>query len=195
MAAPRLKASRNRSQYKTTDRFLDAVYRKNKEYIDSHIDPELLTKHSPKTIFKFLVKDQMQYQNQKTGKKYTAIQAIRRVANSKEMNPTFTTSDIFHANFENLLRKDKTVFKEFRNLTRENGRFTAYDYRKLEFEGYYNVGGTNSAVYKYDDFYIIEKKSPDEGTGASVEILESFNFDTRTGKDIFFKGYSAKNLR
>ena len=195
MAAPRLKASRNRSQYKTTDRFLDAVYRKNKEYIDSHIDPELLTKHSPKTIFKFLVKDQMQYQNQKTGKKYTAIQAIRRVANSKEMNPTFTTSDIFHANFENLLRKDKTVFKQFRNLTRENGRFTSYDYRKLEFEGYYNVGGTNSAVYKYDDFYIIEKKSPDEGTGASVEILESFNFDTRTGKDIFFKGYSAKNLR
>ncbi len=195
MSAPRLKASKTRSKYATNDAFLNAVYRKNKAYIDSHIDPELLTKHSPKSVFKFLIKDQMQYTNPKTGKKYTAIQAIKRVSNSKEMNPTFTSSDIYHSNFENLLRKDKNVFKQFRNLTRDKGKYTAYDYRKLAFNGYYKINGTNSAVYKYDDFYIIEKKSPDEGTGASIQIIESFDFESRQDKDIFFMGNTTKAFR
>lgn len=192
MSAPRLKASKNKSRYKTTDSFLNAVYRKNKEYIDSHIDPALLTKHSPKSVFKFLIKDQMQYTNQKTGRKYTVYQAMKRVTNSKEMNPSFTTSDIYHSNFEQLLRKDKTVFKKFRESTREKGRYTAYDYSKLNFEGYYSVNNSNSAVYRYDDLIIIEAKSPQPGMGASIQIMDLGDFDMAVGKSIHFIGRTRR---
>lgn len=193
MSAPRLRASKNRPKYKTLDAFLNAVYRKNKAYIDTHIDPALLTKHTPKSVFKFLIKDQMQYTNQKTGKKYTVYQAMKRVTNSKEMNPSFTTSDIYHANFEQLLRKDKNVFKKFRESTRnEKGRYTSYDYSKLQFEGYYAVNNSNSAVYRYDDLIIIEAKSPQPGQGASIQIMDIGDFDMAVGKNIHFIGKTRR---
>ena len=135
----------------------------------------------------------MQYTNQKTGKKYTVYQAMKRVTNSKEMNPSFTTSDIYHANFEQLLRKDKNVFKKFRESTRnEKGRYTSYDYSKLQFEGYYSVNNSNSAVYKYDDLIIIEAKSPQPGQGASIQIMDIGDFDMAVGKNIYFIGRTRR---
>lgn len=187
MAAPRLRAKKNKSFYKSDSAYIDAVYRNNKAYIDSHMPKELLDRGvSPKAFFKaevFRVKQQL---NQQTGKKFTTNRAIKRVANSKMLNPEMTNSDIKANNFESLLKKDKERFKEFREKTRSRGRYTKFDYTKVAFNGYYTVNGSNAAVYQYDeDTVIIEYKSPQQGTGASYEVMDKGAFEQSLGKTIF----------
>ena len=188
MAAPKLRAAHKKSFYKIESAYLDAVYRKNKEYIDSHT-PEGIKKKggSPKAFFKAEVRRVMQMQNQMTGKKYTLNRAIKRVANSKMLNPQMTTSDIKANNFQSLLKKDKDTYRQFRNRTRKGGRFTSFDYSKLKFDAYYNIDGNNGAVYIYDDdTVIIEFKSPQNGTGASTQVMSLEEFDSSVGKTIFY---------
>lgn len=193
MASPRLRAKHNKSFYKSESAYIEAVYRNNKAYIDSHTPQELIEKGvSPKAFFKAEVFRIKQQTNAATGKKFTTNRAIKRVANSKMLNPDMTTSDIKRNNFESLLKKDKKVYKEFRNRTRKSGRFTSFDYSKLQFDGYYNIDGTNAAVYIYEDVVIIEFKSPQQGTGASTEIMTKDQFDMSVGKDIFYIGNNSK---
>lgn len=182
----RLLANKRMSSYKDEKAYIDAVYRNNKEYIDSHIDQDYVKLHgTPKKAFKALVKEQMSETNYNTGEKYTLQEALKRLSGSKSLNKEWKTSDVKANNFENLLKKDKNVYKEFRNKTREGGKFAKYDYSKLKFEGYYVVNGTNAAVYFYGDTYIIEFKSPTSGTGASIIFMTKFEFEQSLGKDIF----------
>lgn len=198
MAAPILKAYFKRSRYKTVDKFLDSVYKKNKTYIDNHIDKELLAKYGDrkgkeKYIFKGLIMDKMKDINFKTGRYYTVTQAIKRVANSMELNRGFEKGDVARANFEYLIKKDKKLMRKFIRLTTPGEKKLSYDYKKLQFQGYYNINGTNASVYQYDeDFYIIEEKSPHEGVGSSTYIIPKDEFDMRDGKDIHFTMWSHR---
>ena len=188
MAAPKLRAAHKKSYYKNESAYLDAVYRKNKEYIDSHTPEGIKEKGvSPKAFFKAEVRRVSEMQNQMTGKKYTLNRAIKRVANSKMLNPQMSTSDIKANNFQSLLKKDKDTYRQFRNRTRKGGRFTSFDYSKLKFDGYYNINGTNGAVYIYDDdTVIIEFKSPQNGTGASSQVMSLEEVESSVGKTIFY---------
>lgn len=194
-----LPAPRKRSSYKTEEAYINAVYRYNKAYIDSHMDPELLKKSKSKgarAYFLDEVKRVRKLQNQMKDKHYTLRQALKRVSNSLILNPTMTASDIKSNNFESLLKKDKELYKEFRKRTRdEKKRFTKFDYSKVKFKGYFVVNGANAAVYSYDDdTYIVEKKSPPNGVGASYEIWSKDQFEVATGKTIFGP-YTAKEMK
>ena len=192
MAAPRLRAKKNKSFYKSESAYIDAVYRNNKAYIDSHTPQELIDRGvSPKAFFKaeiFRVKQQV---NQSTGKKFTTNRAIKRVANSKMLNPEMTTSDIKKNNFESLLKKDKDIFKEFREKTKFKGKYTKFDYTKVTFDGYYVINGSNAAVYFYEDLVIIEYKSPQPGTGASIDLMNRDSFEETIGDTTFFLSSKA----
>ncbi len=196
MAAPRLRAKKNKSFYKNDSAYIDAVYRNNKAYIDSHMPQELLDKGvSPKAFFRAEVNRVKQQLNQQTGKKFTINRAIKRVANSKMLNPEMTNSDIKANNFESLLKKDSQRYREFRNRTRQKGKFTKFDYTKVSFDGYYVVNGSNAAVYYYDeDTVIIEYKSPQQGTGASYEVMDKGAFEQSLGKTIYGP-FTARSMK
>lgn len=194
-----LPAPRKRSSYKTEEAYINAVYRYNKAYIDSHMDPELLAKNKrngPRAYFLDEVKRVRKLQNQMKDKHYTLRQALKRVSNSLILNPTMTKSDIKANNFESLLKKDKEIYKEFRNRTRdEKKRFTKFDYSKVEFKGYYVYNGSNAAVYFYDnDTVVIEYKSPQQGTGASYEVTDIISFNKSLGVTTFGP-YTAKEMK
>mgnify|MGYP003290098487 CR=1 FL=1 len=153
------------------------------------MDPELLAKNKrngPKAYFLDEVKRVRKLQNQMKNKHYTLRQALKRVSNSLILNPTMTISDIKSNNFESLLKKDKEIYKEFRNKTRIKGKFTSFDYTKLKFDGFYTVNDTNAAVYFYEDLVIIEYKSPQVGTGASIEIMTNEDFNENIGINTFY---------
>lgn len=171
------------SFYKDEDAYLNAVYKFNKEYIIAHKPKD--TRATPRAFFKdevYRAKKLLKY----SGRNDSIRSAIKRAANSKMMNPGWEDSQVRSNNFANLLKKDKMLYREFRNQTREKGKFTKFDYSKVKFGGYYTVNGSNALMYKYDDVYIIEYKSPQIGLGASYEIWDKDQFDLALGKTIFY---------
>lgn len=192
-----LKALKSKSKYKNTSAYLDAVYRKNKAQIDNNISPEWVAVYkTPKAAFKNLIKEQMKHFNYKTGKNYTVNQALKQKANSKDLNKTWGNKDIMYNNFQGLIKKDKELQKEFRKRIRdERGRFRKYDPKELSFRGYYASAEGNAAVYQFGDLVILEKKSPDKATGASISYMTQAQFDAAEGKTMFFKSWTAKGAR
>jgi hypothetical protein len=192
MAAPTLKAKKNKSFYKSEKAYIDAVYRNNKAYIDSHVPTGI--KASPQAFFRAEVLRTREMYNQETKKNFTIRRAIKRVANSKMMNPGWKNTQIKANNFESLLKKDKFLYKDFRNKTKdENKRYTKFDYTKVNFEGYHVVNNTNASIYSYDkDLYVIEFVSPPNGTGSSYEIWTKAEYEQALGKTVFFKGYTSR---
>jgi len=123
--------------------------------------------------FKNLIKDQMSYQDPKTKKNYTVERAILREARSKDLNKTWSSSDVFARNFHSLVRQDKKIMGQF--YYHEN--IKKIDYSKYEFMGYYKYLGRDVAVYNYGDSYFLEFQSPKDGTGASLVYLTRFEFE------------------
>lgn len=111
----KLKAKFNKGHYKNTNTWLNAVYRNNKELIDS----KLITtgKEKPLTTFKRIVGEYID-------EGFTPTKALRTL----EKTEIFTSKkERLVTNMYNSLKGDKTAYKQFRNLTREHGRFTEID--------------------------------------------------------------------
>lgn len=196
-----LKAKRRRSSYKSDTHFIRAVYLKNKEEIDRRIDPVFTQNRSPYEAFKSLVYDRMEDYNYSVGKegegkyrKYTISEAIRAVNNSTDMMGDYTDLDVAGKkkyvraqNFYQLLRKGKDSFKEFRELAlrNEKGRYTKYDPNQLLFRGYFHDEKGNFAAYQYGETMVIERQSPTDGTGASIEVTTLFEFEHNLEYTIF----------
>lgn len=188
-----LKAKHSRNYYKTDTGWLNAIYRNNKAYIDSNMNDRWKELYgSSQTAFRNLVKEQMLNENPRTGRKYTINQAIKRVENSKDLHKDWTSRDVSANNFKEVFKKDKALSKKFREMTRKNGKYTAFDPKKFEWVGWYTEGNKSVAVYKYEDIYIIEKTSPDAGAGASVRIVSRWEFEAMDGKSIFYKEKSKR---
>ena len=85
----------------------------------------------------------------------------------------------------------KAIFKDFREKTKFKGKYTKFDYTKVTFDGYYVVNGSNAAVYFYDDLVIIEYKSPQPGTGASIDLMDRNSFEETVGDTTFFLSSKA----
>ena len=100
-----LKALHTKGYYKSTSQWLDAVYRNNKEFIDSRLNVTK-PKASKKTVFKNLVREYMDEGYSPT----KALNTLRRT--------TICTSEAerVRRNALSAVRNDKDTYKAFRKL-------------------------------------------------------------------------------
>lgn len=128
-----LEAKRAKTKYKSTSRWLDAVYRNNKELIDSKIE-EPAGRTSKKEVFKQLVKE---YQDEG----YTAKTALKKVSRST----IFTTSkERLQANAYEGIIDDKEAYRSFREMTKVHGKYQKVEYDKFVYD-------KDSHSYIYDN--------------------------------------------
>ena len=112
------KAKHNKGYYKSTDSWIDAVYRNNKDIINANLN---LAGKSPKATFKQIIKE---YINEGV-KPTTAMKTLAR-------STVFTSKqERIKANLWTGLKGDKAAYKEFRELTKEKGKYTSFDPSKL----------------------------------------------------------------
>lgn len=151
------KAAHKKSWYETEDRYLDAVYRKNKEQIDKAFDEtKKLFKQmgnkigSLKTYFK---------------KQVRLVQEVNQVPLAKAVKlyanyPMFKSRhEVGVDNFLSGLKKDPEAWNYFRHLNRdEKGRFLPFDASKLNW--------VNSKLVIYDNR--IEVSFLDSPVGVTV---------------------------
>ena len=167
----RLGAKKRRGAYKTDVAYIRAVYQHNKKKIDKNISPEWVEAYGDSyKAFKNLILEQMKYQNPKTNKKYTVEEALKRESRSKDLNKTWTSTDISNRNFHELVKKDKDMYQLFK----QHEGIKKINYSAYQFEGYFNFQGRPCAVYSYNDgegstdSYFFEFQSPKDATGATL---------------------------
>lgn len=131
------KAKHNKSYYKNTDAWLNAVYRNNKTVIDKELG-SLSAKKTPKAIFKQMVNEYIE-----TG--VSPTNAVKTIARST----LFTSvNERLKNNFYEGLKSERAAYKQFRELTKERGKYSKYDPKKL-------VWDKTDKVYIYDGSVII----------------------------------------
>jgi hypothetical protein len=139
------KANKPRSAYKDTNAWLNSVYKNNKEIIDEKLSGRNV---SPKTLFKRLVKEQIEQD------KNTPTQALKTIARSR----LFTEAkEMFREHAWSGLAEDPKAYKRFRELTKEKGRYTKFDPNKL-------VWNKRDGVYVYNDEIVISFQNSPKGT-------------------------------
>lgn len=115
-----LKAKKNKGAYKSTDSWIDAIYRNNKLIIDK----ELSFAGNPKKVFKQMVKENI-------AEGMSPTKAVSTIARS-----TLFTSEAerLRNNMLSGLRSDRDAFKAFRELTKERGKYAKFDPNKLHWD-------------------------------------------------------------
>ena len=127
-----LKAKKPRNRYKSANSWLDAVYRNNKSFIDDKL-PDTETKTSKKTLFKRIIKDYVEEDNL----------TYKRAVNVASRSTTFTeVKERMVSNAYKALKKDEAAYREFREATKEKGRYT-----KINFEEFVWDKDSKSYVY------------------------------------------------
>lgn len=136
----RLRAKKSKSKYKNTDRWIDAVYRANKEFIDERLENLTNPKQSKKTVFKNLVNEYIE-------EGLAPVKAL----NTLSKTTIFTdVKDRLHSNVLTAL-KNENLDKEFRKLAGWRNKF---DPNKL-------VWNKDEKFYVYDNKVTINfKNSP-----------------------------------
>lgn len=136
-----LKAKRPRSFYKSTDAWLDAVWRNNEERIRAAYEGI----KKPKASFKSSMKQYM-----KQG--LSPAEAMSTLVKSTIFTPA---RERFIDNASKGLRGDKAAYKAFRDLTREKGRFTKFDPSLMRWD-------KKEKIYIYNNQVIISFKNSPE---------------------------------
>lgn len=149
----RLKAKLPRRRYKDDDHFLDAIYRNNKQFIDSHL-PKTNSRISIKDRFKHLT---MQYVEQQ----HISVQsAVDIFASSESMT---TAAERMQRNITKAIRRNKTIYEDFKDKL---GLKKKEDLDPSKFNWNYQ-----EEAYEYEDYYIEIDNSPKDGT-YSIKIRE-----------------------
>ena len=128
------KAKHNKGFYKSTDAWIEAVYRNNKQIIDL----ELAKAGKPKAVFKQIIKEYIE-------EGLTPTKAMATLAKSTMFTPE---AERLKNNMISGLKSDKGAFKAFRELTKERGRYAKFDPNKVKWdksEGVY-VYGSNVVI-------------------------------------------------
>ena len=134
------KAKKPKSKYKNTESWIEAVYRHNKAVIDSELSR---SSGNPKRVFKQIINEYMQEGLSPT----KAMQTLAR-------STIFTTDrERIRNNMWAGLKGDKEAYKIFRELTKENGRYTKFDESKL-------VWDRSQHAYIYSGVMISFQNSP-----------------------------------
>lgn len=185
----------------TTDEYIEKYYEENYDKISNNIDKKYVSdvaKGDDKLAFEKLVKGKMSYINKPKGRKYTVKEAISSVMRSKELNPTWSATDIGEHNLIHAIESEKELKNKFisafskekkisykRRLRKDRRRKEVVTYlkdkidvNKMKFEGSYNVYGSNASVYIYDeDVVILIFKSPQKGAGADFSVINKEQWD------------------
>lgn len=101
----KLKALKNKGKYKSTTAWLDAVYRNNREFIDSKL---VVTnpRASKKTVFKQLVQEYMDEGMSPT-----------KALNTLSKTTVFTSeAERFRSNVLKAIKEEKETYKQFRKM-------------------------------------------------------------------------------
>ena len=132
------KAKHNKGWYKSTEKWLDAVYRNN----ESVIRKELGFTGKPKAVFKQMVHEYME-------EGMSPTKAVNTIARST----IFTSeSERLRNNAYQGLKSDKAMYQRFRELTKERGKYARFDESKLKWdkkEGYYVYN--NSVIISFQN--------------------------------------------
>jgi hypothetical protein len=138
------KPSKNKSEYKNTSEWLDAVYEKNRALIDEKLGTQYA---SPKEQFKAQVKEYMIQDNMSPTK------ALKTLARSRVFTEDY---EAFREYAWEGLKEKPMAYKRFRELTKEKGRYSAFDPTKLRWD-------KRSKVYIYNDEIVISfQNSPED---------------------------------
>ena len=136
-----MKALKNKGKYKNTNTWLDAVYRNNKELIDSKLETTGNT--SKKQVFKKLVNEYM-------SEGYSPTQAVKKL----EKSTVFTdVKDRLKQNAYTAIKNDKEAYKEFRELTKNKGRYSKVELDKFQYD-------KDTGNYVYGNIVISFSNSP-----------------------------------
>lgn len=141
------KAKHNKSYYKNTEAWIDAVYRNNKDTIRSGLaDENGIPKKNTKAIFKAMVKEFI-------SEGLSPTKAVKTIARG-----TLFTSNLerIRLNAYNSIIKDRVAYKAFREYTKEKGRYTKFDEEKM-------VWDKSQGIYIYDNKIIIDFKNSPHG--------------------------------
>ena len=143
----RLRAKKSKSKYKNTDRWIDAVYRENKAFIDERLENLTNPKQSKKTVFKNLVNEYIE-------EGLAPVKAL----NTLSKTTIFTdVKDRLHSNVLTAL-KNENLDKEFRKLAGWKNKF---DPDKL-------VWNKDEKFYVYDNKVKINFKNSPYGIELGV---------------------------
>lgn len=151
-------------------RYIRDVYNNNKEYINNNLNKDAyIGNESSYKAFKRQVLDGVTQNPTIADLK----KSIRRLANSKVLIPeSFGEARRYIIKSRNFTSKLKgEEWRRFKELTGVKSK-SKFDLLDLKYQGTFDVKG--SAVYQYENnTYIIERKSPDKNTGASIEIVSA----------------------
>lgn len=136
-----LKAKHPRSFYKSTDAWLDAVWRNNEERIRAAYEGIAKPKASFKSSMKTYIEQGL-----------SPHEAMSTLVKSTIFTPA---RERFIDNARKGLRGDKAAYKAFRDMTREKGRFTKFDPSLMRWD-------KKEKVYVYNNQVIISFKNSPE---------------------------------
>lgn len=129
------KAKHQKGFYKSTDAWISAVYRNNKEVISKELGSD---GKSGKVIFKQMIKEYM-------SEGLSPTKAVSTIARSTIFT---STKERLLDNFYKGLISDQEAYKTFRELIKEKGKYTKFDMEKL----FWNP---QDKVYIYDNSVMI----------------------------------------
>ena len=135
-----LRAKRPRKAYKSDENYLRAVYRNNKEWLNSH------KTYTPSvSLERSFVNSAMEYISQG----YTAVQAANKLASSGAFTGKSYRGKV---NIYNVILNDKKLYEKFKKETNIK-RKEDFEVEKLEWS-------YREDAYKYGDVYISVSNSP-----------------------------------
>lgn len=167
----KLKPRKRRREYKNEDAYIDAVYRNNRDFIDSRIVNN--TSVSNKTLFKRQVKQYLNETNSKTGKKYNISEAIDRVKRSRLIT-TKQEQGLHNKNFEDL---EKQAYKDIKKQAKLKNK-SQYNSNAWEFLGYGTLANGDMflayhSIQNGQHVYMIVIYSPKGNAKKDVRVMGS----------------------
>lgn len=159
---------KTRKKYKTIDGYLRAVYRNNKEYLESHID-NLGDTRSKRQIFIDSVKELASERKPGTDRKRTIKEAIEKFQRSETV--TTEMERIGETRLTKMREMDPENFKKFRKKVGWTAKLNSQNFVEMTHEGKFNY------LRYYDpttgkDVVIVEEISPKTGVTIKYDIME-----------------------
>lgn len=146
----------------TINTYLNRVYKQNKTKIDTaytaytNISNEKFIRNSFKNLVKEFMEDG-----------YTLNQSVTKVLNKEMFTPI---KERYQSNVYEAIVNEKEVYKEFRNLTRDKGRFTKVELNDFNYVGLKNIDGKDYTVYTYNNVYIYIAQSPKGDNQSAIQV-------------------------
>lgn len=159
---------KGRKKYANVNNYLNAVYRNNKEYLESRIQTTPSERRTKKEIFKEEVLSNLNKTNPRTGKRYTIKEAIEKFNRSEVVRSR--EERIFETRITKMFEMDEKAKKQFRQAVGWTSKIESSNVVDMSSEG-------NKNYIRYrdprtgNDVVIEETISPKTGVSTGYRIL------------------------